>query len=91
MTETSVRVSPGGIVIHFGSLDSLAKLKLDSTHPVIAQEETHNATISRYLPVHRKLLTLLLTPLQLPYSGYLQSPSALHMFTGSRKRWVMGA
>jgi len=48
VTETSSRVSPGGSVNHLGSLDSLAKVKIDSTHPLIAQEETNTAAISRY-------------------------------------------
>jgi len=49
VTETSERVSPGGSVIDLGSVDSFAKVKLDSTHPVIAQEQIHNGTISRHL------------------------------------------
>ena len=47
MTEMSLRVSPGGSAMHDGSLDSLAKVKLDSAHPVIAHDETHNAAMNR--------------------------------------------
>ena len=47
MTETSLRVSPGGSVNHFGSRESLAKYQTESKHPPIAQHERHIATISR--------------------------------------------
>jgi len=53
-----VRVSPDGSVTDLGSLDSVAKVKVDSTHPVIAQEEIHNATISMYFSVRRKILNI---------------------------------
>jgi hypothetical protein len=48
-TLTSARVRPGGSVNHFGSLESVAKGKIDTTHPFIAQPERHIAAISRYL------------------------------------------
>lgn len=51
MRETSARVTPGGGVTNLGSLDSLAKVKFDSMHPVIAQQETRSATISANLSV----------------------------------------
>jgi hypothetical protein len=49
VTETSLRGIPGGSVIDFGNLDSLARVNVDSAHPVIAREETNIATVSAYL------------------------------------------
>lgn len=59
-----MRVSPGGSVIHLGSLDSLARLKVDSRHPVIAHEEKHNAAKSRHVSVCRKIVRIVDTPAQ---------------------------
>ena len=57
-TLTSARVRPGGSVNHFGSLESVAKGKIDTTHPFIAQHERHIATISRYFFVRRQSVDL---------------------------------
>lgn len=56
---TSVRVSLGGSVIDFGSFESLAKVKVDSTHPARQQEQTHNATAIEYVVARGKPLNIL--------------------------------
>jgi hypothetical protein len=48
-----------GSDIQTGSLDWLANSKDDSTHPVIAQDEMHNAAISKYFPVPGSALNIL--------------------------------
>jgi hypothetical protein len=51
--ETSARASPGGIAIHFGSLDSFANWNVDSgkySHPVTVEAAVTAATLrSKYL------------------------------------------
>jgi hypothetical protein len=61
VTETSARVNPGGIAIPCGSLDSLAKLKVDSIQLFIAQAEIHTATIRPNLFVSRNIFNIDLT------------------------------
>ena len=61
VTETSARLSPGGIDTPCGSLDSLAMVKLDSIQPLIAHAEIHTATIRPNLFVSRNIFNIDLT------------------------------
>jgi hypothetical protein len=55
--------------MNLGSLDSLAKVKVDSRHPLIAQEEIHNARIARHFFCVETASTFLLPPRWLPFKS----------------------
>ena len=61
MIDASARVTPGGSVTHRGSLDPLAKLKFDSSHPIIGRNEMDNATIRKNLSVRSKIFNIVVT------------------------------